>query len=179
MNLSEYQDWLSKHSKSEEQEALKVVQEILRYHQINREYKVIQFFPRVRFKGMEFDLIILLSNGNTSLNSISYLDRIIGVEFKELDINKVVRQAIERRKFVHYQYIATRNVSLDYPEIFMLTLFGIGWIIWEKNFAKLIIPARMRNTYQKVESLINYLIEKRISEITEEILNRKLTEFMR
>ncbi|HDH45000.1 MAG TPA: hypothetical protein ENG66_06400 [Thermococcus sp.] len=180
MNLEDYEKWLEKHANFEEREAVRVVETILDYHQkVNKEYEFVQLFPRVKFKGMEFDLIILLSDKKKSLKETDFFDRVIGVEFKEVDTKCVVQQAVERRKYVDYQYVATRNVWMDYAEIFLMALFGIGWVVYEKGFSKLIIPSRMRDTFGKVEELVNYLIEKRMEKLVEDVVNRKLSDFLK
>ena len=184
MNLKEYKDWLKKNANKEEQEAEKVIDVILKHHESSRvsDYK-IKVFPRTKFKGFEFDLLIYIYTKEENPEKKSNLfDTLIGVEFKETDIRKVITQAILRREFVDYMYIATRDVSMDYQDLFLLALFGIGWVIWEKNFAKIIVPARTYfNVYaHKVDELIDYLINRKLNRIVEDLteikLNKKVEE---
>lgn len=180
MNLEEYKKWLEKKGNLEEREAFRVVEEILNYHQSNfKTYKIVQLFPRVKFKGMEFDLLIFLSDEVKPVEEKDYWDRLIGVEFKETDTKIVIKQAILRTEYVDYQYIATKNVYLDYPEIFLMTLFGIGWVVWGNNFAKLIVPARWKPHYEKINELVNYLINTRMEDLIKSVVNKSLKEFFK
>jgi len=178
LNLKEYKNWLERNSNREEKEGFKVVQEIVKYHSLSKEWKYIQVFPRTKYKGVEFDLLILLSDETKKLKD-DFWGKLIGVEFKETDVKKVVKQAVQRREYVSYQYIATKDVYLDYPEIFLLCLFGIGWIVWGDGFAKMIIPSKIKFTYDKIETLVNYLIDKKLSDIIDKMINRKITDFLR
>jgi len=144
MKKEQYIKWLENNGNLEEKEAIKVVDEILDYHLRRANYGIAQFFPHTKFKNMEFDLIILLANKEKKLKNVDYFDRVIGVEFKEADTWTVINQAIERKPCVDYQYVATRNVWFSHTEIFLLMFFGIGWVVWEKGWAKLLVPAKMR-----------------------------------
>ena len=107
-------------------------------------------------------------------------ERKIGVEFKETDTKKVISQAITRKKYVDYMYVATRNVPVTYKEIFLMSYFGIGWIIWEEDFAKMIFPARYTTTEYIFEELINTAIRLKLREKEEKIRElARLDDFVR
>jgi len=180
MNKQQYKEWLEKHGNLEEREAIRVVDTILDYHlRIRRsQYEVVQFFPHTKFKGMEFDLLILLTNEEKELKNFDYFDRLIGIEFKDADTWTVINQAIERKPYVDYQYVATRNVWFNHTEIFLLTFFGIGWVIWEDGWAKLVVPAKMKRNLERVEQTINYLISKKLEKLIEEKVNKSLKDFL-
>lgn len=163
MNLEEYRRWLEENGNQEEKCAVEVVESILRYHPGN--YDEVQLYPRHLLtrerERIEFDLIIKL------VHEKRHLDKLIGVEFKEYDIAKVVRQAATRRDFVDYMYIATRDVAMDYYEVFILCYFGIGWVIWEEGFAKVIVPARYGNPGHKIRNMVSAMLEQLVEERVE------------
>lgn len=185
LSLSEYKEWLKRNAYQEEKEAVKVVEEIIDHHTWNlkREYKV-KIYPRKVFKGVEFDCLIYLYSKNPNPEEKSFFDILIGVEFKETDIRKVISQAIVRREFVDYIYVATRRTHADYTDVFLLAMFGIGWVIWEENFAAIVIPAKryFENYRHKVDELIDYLLkdklEKIVADVVDKTLNKKITEFL-
>jgi len=178
MNFEQYKRWLEKKANREERGALEVVKAILKHHNSDGTWKEF-FFPRTVFKGMEFDLIIFLAKKKKKLEEADYFDRVIGVEFKETDVKRVIKQAILRKEYVDYQYIATRDVYMDYPDVFLLTLFGIGWVVWGKGFAKIVVPARMRDISYRVDHLVNELINVKLKGVIEDAIQKKLTEFLK
>jgi len=175
MDLEEYKEWVKENGNKEEVCAIEVIDEILKYHiELNdAKFESIEVLPHkviVREKErLEFDLIIKLKH------SKSFYDRLIGVEFKEYDIQKVVRQAVRRREFVDYMYIATRSVAMDYPEIFLLTYFGIGWVVYFEDFAKMIVPAR----YQDPSHIFERVVDEALKAFAEKKLkNLTLNDFI-
>ena len=50
-----------------------------------------------------------------------------------------------------------------------MSFFGIGWIIWEEGFAKIIFPARYTTTDYIFEDLINTALRVKLEEKKEEI----------
>jgi len=184
MNLEEYSKFIEEHGYYEEKEAVRVVRKILDYH-INynyTEYDSYELYPRFIFSGdrekIEMDLLIILRHPKKRY------ERKIGVEFKETDMRKVLSQAITRRKYVDYMYVATKNVFLTYKEILIMCFFGLGWIIWEEGFAKMIFPARYTTTDYIFEDIINSILRMKLEEKKEEIKEEidkivKLDEFIK
>ena len=180
MDYEEYKKFIEENANKEEREAIRVVDEILRQH-IDRtcaEYikSKAKFFPRFVFNGdkerIEMDLLIVLEHPKQRY------DRKIGVEFKETDADKVIAQAIVRRKYVDYMYIATRDIPFTYKEVFLLSYFGIGWIIWKEDFTKMIFPARYTTTEYIFEEIINLAIELKLREKQKEI-EEKVSSIMK
>ncbi len=167
MNLEEYRQWLRQNGNKEEESAVEVVRQILRYH-TDGNYEEVQLYPRhilTREKErIEFDLLIKL------VHEKKYLDKLIGVEFKEFDTAKVVRQAARRRDFVDYMYIATRDVAMDYQDVFILCYFGIGWVIWDEGFAKVIVPARYGNPGYKIRKMVDTMVSRLVEERVEKLI---------
>ena len=183
MNFDEYRRWLKNNANKVEREAIRVVNEILNRHQTSR-IEEAKFFPRFSYKGIEFDLLIWLVSKfdkNKKLKEIienTYnTSRLISVEFKETDIRKVIQQAICRKSFVDYCYIATQTSEIGYEEIFLLALFGIGWIIWDDKFAKIIIPARYYPTSSEtIRSIIDRLLERKFEETIGKVVKERFKE---
>jgi len=179
MKLKEYKLWLEKHANKEERKAYDIAEQIIYYHS-NRNalnaLKEVEIFPRRKFKGIEFDLLIYLYGKSKQPTHRTREDILIGVEFKETDLNKVISQAIARREFVDYMYIATNCRSWDVQQIFLMALFGIGWIYWDSNFVKLILePRRYANkVYDLIDYLINIKLEKLVGEITDKKIKSKM-----
>jgi hypothetical protein len=178
MNLEEYREWLKENSNQEEKMAYEVAQKIVNYHISDwaADYEV-SCHPRKVFQTdkerLEFDLIIELE-----WESNRKYRRLIGVEFKETDFGKVVVQAIARCDFVDYMYVATRNVIPDSYDLLRLFDFGIGWIVWEEDFVKLLFPAHFRR-YSGVSRLIDYLARRALEQAIEEMkLERRIAENM-
>jgi len=175
MNLKEYKKWLEEHANKEERQAYAVVERIVEYHQ-NRAYanlmKDIDVFPRKKLNGLEFDLLIYLHIKSKRPEHRTREDILIGVEFKESDLNKVIKQAIARREFVDYMYIATNCRAWDVEQIFLLALYGIGWVFWDNQFVKIILePRRYAN---RVDTLIDYLFDDKLREIIDEQIDEKI-----
>ena len=171
MDLENYEKWLEANGNKEESAAREVVNEIIEYHTRNIKSNIssyeISCFPRkiyqTKKEKLEFDLIIVLE-----WQSNRHFRRVIGVEFKETDFAKVVVQAIARRDFVDYMYVATRNVIPELYDLFRLLDFGIGWVVWDDKFAKLIFPAKFHR-HSQVMQLIDYLARKALEEHVEEM----------
>ena len=173
MNLKEYKKWLEEHANKEERQAYKVVEEILNMHYAPS-FPNEQIYPRKRYEGIEFDLLILLQDGKGNTH------RVIGVEFKETDIHKVIAQAIIRKRYTDYMYIATKPIlDVGYFHIFMMCYYGIGWIVFLPDIAYPIIKSRRSGG--DIDSLVNYLIEKEIEkkvdekiEAIKDVIDRKI-----
>ncbi len=174
VKLEEYRKWIKRNGNKEEMRAYEVVQDILSWHFLNlgEDYEV-KLHPRQYSKDgrkIEFDLIIeLVGNKNTIT---------IGVEFKELDLSKVIKQAVVRRSYVDYMYIATKNTLIFHPElIFLLGYFGIGWIVWfeDTDFVKMIFSSKKRWLNISFDSaFIDLIIKETIRYILQEHLNMKV-----
>ena len=177
MNLEQYKKWLEEHANKEEQQAYAVVERIVEYHQ-NRAYanlmKDIDVFPRKKLDGLEFDLVIYLHIKSKRPEHRTREDILIGVEFKESDMDKVIKQAIARREFVDYMYIATSCRAWNIEQLFLLALYGIGWVFWDNQFVEIILePRRYAN---RVDTLIDYLFDGKLREIIDEAIERKMKQ---
>ena len=163
MNLEEYKKWLEENSNKEERGALNVVETILEYHEEGRLYEEVELFPRYILtrdnERIEFDLLIKLKHKWSRR-----YDTMIGIEFKEYDIRKVIMQACRRREFVDYMYIATRSLLIDYPDLFTLAYFGIGWILYDEDFARMVILSKWRNPMFSFEQLIDRYVQTIVEE---------------
>jgi hypothetical protein len=173
MNLEEYKSWLKKNGNKEEAMAYEVAKRIIDWH---LEYNdvvehEIELYPHFWYEGaeerLEYDLLIKLRWRNRR-----QYERLIGIEFKELDFRKVVTQAIARRDYVDYMWIATQMVVPDPAAFLELIDLGIGWVIWEDDgFIKILVPARFGRGH--LVDLIEYLarreVEKAVKKIVEEI----------
>jgi len=179
MDLEEYKEWLKKSGNKEEEGALNVVEKILERHETGRT-NFVQLFPHFRYKGIEFDLLILLSDKKIDINKLDEtlgFHRLIAVEFKETDIKKVVGQAIVRKEFADYIYVATKYSTYDYVDIFLMALFGIGWVLFDKSFAKIILPAKYYETPKyKIKELVDALLSQKFKEVVEEVAKEKFNE---
>ena len=182
MNLEEYKEWLEKNGNKEEEGAINAVEKILEHHETGRT-KFVQLFPHFRYKGIEFDLLILLSNKKMDISKLDEtlgFHRLIAVEFKETDIKKVVGQAIVRKEFVDYIYVATKYSTYDYVDIFLMALFGIGWVLFDKNFAKIILPARFYDTQKyKIKELVDVLLNQKFKEVVDEVFKERWKSWLK
>ena len=177
MNLEQYKKWLEEHANKEERQAYAVVERIVEYHQ-NRAYanlmKDIDVFPRKKLDGLEFDLVIYLHIKSKRPEHRTREDILIGVEFKESDMDTVIKQAIARREFVDYMYIATSCRAWNIEQLFLLALYGIGWVFWDNQFVEIILePRRYAN---RVDTLIDYLFDGKLREIIDEAIERKMKQ---
>lgn len=189
MNLEEYREWLSQNANKEEASAYEVTKEIIDYHNSfwgMDEPSKVELFPRkvITHNGdrLEFDLVIVISWVRETFHYKRTYTRTIGVEFKETDISKVLQQAIKRRDYVEYMYIATRrNVVLNHLEHILMAEFGIGWVVWDENFAKMVFPSHYQYPVHSITDIINHLVKKTVDKYFKEKMNEtkatKLTDF--
>ncbi|HDD57137.1 MAG TPA: hypothetical protein ENF43_01295 [Thermoplasmatales archaeon] len=174
MNLKQYKNWLKKHANKEEQQAYEVAKLIIDYHTYELDYEDVKIFPRKRFNGIEFDLLIYIYKKSSRPENRTGRDILIGVEFKETDLDKVIKQAIARKEFVDYMYIATCCRVWNIEQLFLLALYGIGWIFWDGKYVKLILePKRYAN---KVNILLNHIFDNRLREMIDEAIKEKLEQ---
>jgi len=185
MNLEEYKEWLKQNANLEEANAYEVAKEIIEYHsnfwERGRDLRV-ELFPRkvIVHEGdrLEFDLVMVFEWVTDTFGYKRTYTRTVGVEFKETDVKKVLHQAIRRRDFVDYMYIATRNVVLDHIDHILMAEFGIGWVVWDEDFAKMIIPSHYKYPVHSIKEIINYLAEKAVEDKLEKKLKElKLVDF--
>lgn len=176
MTLDEYREWLKENANKEEEMAYEVAEEVIRYHTMWKEGVEATLYPRSIFQNkkekLEFDLVIVVEWESEGLVTRK-IKRTIGVEFKETDIDKVIKQAIARRDYVHYMYIATKPVTLMPQQLFLLADYGIGWVVWRKGkFANLVLGSRLERN-SDVMTLLEYFarkaVEKAIRDIKEEV----------
>lgn len=96
-----------------------------------------------RVDGVEYDCLM------TCKTYLGTQDRIVGVEFKDVDVEKVMAQALVRHKHVHCQYVAINssiswiysNIVKDFPTF---DKKGIGIICFVGSNPVLLLPAKMR-----------------------------------
>lgn len=163
MNLEEYKAWLEKYGNKEEAKAYEVAKAIIKSHESDWNETKAELYPRKVVNSdkerIEFDLLIKMEYIGKRTTTVY-----IGVEFKEYDIRKVIHQAIVRRPFVHYQYIATRFTMLEYSELFLMAYYGLGWVVWDEDFVKILIPARMNYPVHDLDRLIKEIVKDAIEE---------------
>jgi len=168
MNFNEYCKWWEKHKNYEEKLAPQVVEKICWVHGLKKDE--LQLFPRKFLETeqgrMEFDLVIAFSDKWK-------IGRLIGIEFKESDFRKVITQAILRRDYVDYMYIATKPfvASHELSCFFMMLLYGIGWVIWGKQEAHLIFKSRYcyppeERLHEIVNTLARVKLRKSLSNLS-------------
>ncbi|MFA4663339.1 hypothetical protein [Pyrococcus kukulkanii] len=171
MNLEEYREWLREHGNLEEANALGVLDVIVRHHTAGTNLELKEVHPHVWLNGnnekLEFDLLIILRNRKGHV-------RRIGVEFKEGDVKKVLAQAIARQPYVDYMYIATRSwVTLDFEDLFVMGYYGIGWVVWEEGFAKMIVSAKYHSPASSLEYMIERAVKIKVEEEFSKLFPRK------
>lgn len=176
MSLDEYRKWLEENANQEEAMAYEVAKEVIRYHSMWKDDVEARLYPRKVFQNkkekLEFDLVIEIEWESEGWKVTRKIKRTIGVEFKETDIDKVIKQAIARRDYVHYMYIATKPATLMPQQLFLLADYGIGWVVWKKDeFANLVLGSRFERNAD-ITTLLDYFarksVEKAIKEIQEE-----------
>ena len=172
LTFEEYRQWLDKNKNKEEAMAKEVVNAILKEHVQNRwiasDYEPY-FIPRkvINIDGnkLEFDLIIHLKDTTVRDNNRVF-DRLIAVEFKETDLHKVVRQAISRRWYVDYMYIATMPLPMAPRELLLMSYMHIGWVVWSKenDFAFVVLRSFSRDS-DRLDNIVFSIVEHRLSEV--------------
>jgi len=174
VNLEEYREWLKEHGNKEEAAAYEVAKEIVDYYHgwHNEKELTVECLPRHVFcsedkrERFEFDLLIRIS----WVSNRPYT-RLIGVEFKETDIEKCVYQAIARRPHVDRMFIATNDVLVDPIILWRMVDYSIGWIVWSPGFAKIVMMSRRPYPWKLqdfVKSYIREEIEKTLKEVEQE-----------
>jgi hypothetical protein len=181
MKIEEYKEWLIDNGNKEEEYAYEVTKEIVNWHTLHIDISVdVNCYPRkiiqTRREKIEFDLVIQLE-----WYSNHYYKRLIGVEFKDTDVEKVIDQAIIRRRFVDYMYIATANIAINPEQLLRIVDYGIGWVVWGKDFTKLVFLSKFQR-HGRSEILIKYLAKKAVEEVIQEMIEdgktSKLFQFM-
>ena len=175
MDFDSYERWLEENGNREEKQAIAIVSKILKYHRLN--ISEVKFFPRKVIKRgrerVEFDLIMAYKLKRFKV------ERLIGVELKESDFQKAVHQAIVRKEFVHYMYIAVREPLLRFelPSLLLMTYYGIGLLVWNDKTALLIVPSIMTTPdYIRLEQLIGKLIQAQIETMKQ---NKTLKDWLK
>jgi len=171
MNLEEYKEWIEKNGNKEEKMAYEVARKIVHYHTWYLETGDVdveclpRFLVTTEKEKLEFDLIIRLS-----WESNRFYERYIGVEFKETDISRCIAQAIMRREHVDYMYIATQNVLVDSLDLLRMIDYGIGWIVWDTRFVKMLFGSKAdrRNLTGFIKTYARRIIEETLEEIAKE-----------
>ena len=59
---------------------------------------------------------------------------------------------------------------LDYTEIFLLAYFGIGWVVWDESFVKLLVPAKWSSPTVD----IHYIVREWIKDAVREVVKQEL-----
>jgi len=142
MTWDEYLKWWKEHKNNEEVMAPEVIKLIARHHNID--LKEAKLCPRYILEDestkIEFDLVIKYQVYQYRRPT----ERLLAIEFKETNFGKVIEQAMVRRKYVHYMYVAILpgTPDLDIPQFFVMLWFGIGLVFWDRMCAMLAIPAK-------------------------------------
>ena len=192
MNLDEYREWLDKNGNQEEKMAYEIAKEVIEYHLSynSPDDWSEKLYPRKWVRNekdnLEFDLLIELNWKQSTWTGERKYRRIIGIEFKETDFRKVVDQAILRSRYVDYMWIATRDVFADEFSFLEMLEHGIGWIIWDEDFVKILFPAKYTKSEIRSEFYIRYLAEKEVRRAVQNLMNdskvsagvRSLFDFM-
>ena len=173
VNLEEYKKFLEEKGHFEERNALGVLDVIVRHHTFNNSFELKEIYPHVWLDGederIEFDLLIKLESRKEYNGHIITNKRTIGVEFKEGDVKKVLAQAIVRRPYVDYIYIATRSwVRMDFDDLFVMGYYGIGWVLWDNDFAKMVVESRWRTP----STSLRYMVERAVRILAEKELSK-------
>ncbi len=192
MNLEEYRDWLKKNGNLEESMAYEIANKIIEHHLSYNEPDDwdAELYPRKWLKNdrdnLEYDLLIHLTWKQSSWTGVRTYQRLIGIEFKETDFRKVVDQAILRRRYVDYMWIATRDIFANEFSFLEMLEHGIGWVIWDEDFVKILIPAKYTRSEIGSTFMIRYLAEKEVERAVKDLMKdakvsqgvRSLFDFM-
>ncbi|WP_297090899.1 hypothetical protein [Thermococcus sp.] len=168
VNLEEYREWLKENGNLEEAKAPEVIEKVVKRHlsKLNWKSYKIDISPRKVFKvdgkHYECDATVKLTWQAWDNKTRSMM---IGIEFKEWDFSKVVSQAVHRKRFFDYMYIATRPVTLSLSwnpyDFALLIKHGIGWVLWSEDFVYILLPAkkkgweRAEEMAERIERLMN------------------------
>ena len=179
LTFEEYRQWLDKNKNKEEAMAEEVIKAIL-WEQVDSRWIATDyepyFIPRkvinIDDRRLEFDLIIHLKDVTDRDKNIKY-DKWIAVEFKETDLKKVVRQAILRRWYVDYMYIATMPIPATPEELVLMAYTHIGWVVWDKNKNVAFVAMRSYKRYtDRLNDFLFTLVETRLSEVVHYTIDR-------
>ena len=177
MNLDEYREWIKRNGNQEEKMAYEIAKEVIEYHLSynSPDDWSEKLYPRKWVRNekdiLEFDLLIELNWKQSTWTGERKYRRIIGIEFKETDFRKVVDQAILRSRYVDYMWIATRDVFADEFSFLEMLEHGIGWIIWDEDFVKILFPAKYTRSEIRSEFYIRYLAEKEVRRAVQNLMN--------
>jgi len=169
MNLEEYKEWLEKNGNLEEKRAYDIAKRIVDWHlrAIYYDDLSVEVFPHYWYESkaekLEYDLLVKLC-----WRSNREYERLIGVEFKETDFKKVVSQAVIRREYVDYMWIATRNIIPNVEDLLLILDCGIGWILWDEDLIKILVPAKYNRG--SIKNLIQYLARKEVEKAVKEVM---------
>lgn len=186
-NLEQYKRFLEEKGNFEEREALAVVKELVSYHTEGTKLRLVDLQPHLWVEGegerFEIDLLLTLASETKYQGRRFRAERKIAVEFKESDIKRVISQAVTRKPYVDYVYIATRSwVTLDYYDLFVMGYYGIGWVIWDKDFAKIIVPAKFHAPVHALEYLVEDAVrrhlEKALSKMNAKVTEKSILDFV-
>jgi len=175
LRFEEYLKWYKKNGIYEETLAPRVIEKICRIHDIPLDS--IRIYPRFMLdtgKGkIEFDMILKYVDGRGK-------ERLVGIEFKIADFKKVVEQALVRREFVDYMYIATHSgiwFSGQFDAFFLMLYFGIGWILIGEQEVFMAMKARWNS--RTTDKLLNVLQSLIIQKFKNELKNKSLEEWLK
>ena len=161
MNYGELEKWHKENANCEEKCMFNVIEKILYYHNLDK--KSTMFYPRKvltsKKERIEFDLLISYRDNR---------ERIIGIEFKEMDFQKAVFQAIVRRNFLDYIYVAIQEPinRFEIPDLFLVTYYGIGLIVWSDKNALLVLKSKMHHPDpNRMEELLDCVLKERLKRI--------------
>lgn len=173
VNLEEYREWLKENGNLEEAKAPEVIERIVKRHlsKVNWQSYSLDIMPHKVFKadGKHYECDVALKLKWQSWDGKTR-SAMIGIEFKEWDFSKVVEQAVYRRRFFDYMYIATRPVALTLSwepyDFALLIKYGIGWVLWSEELVYLLLPAKKKG-WERAEEMAKEI---------EDLMSRPLKE---
>ncbi|RLG16710.1 hypothetical protein DRN69_00050 [Candidatus Pacearchaeota archaeon] len=174
MKWGEYLKWLDKNRNREERHSKAIVEEVARVHDFSVDN--VRIFPRRKISGLEFDLLLEYktpvkeTERNVGITYMPYKktreEKILGIEFKEDKFITAVEQAIKRRPYVDYIYVAALAPLevWNLTGFFQLIYYGIGLVGWTYNGKALCLiksscRVRHRMRYFVFEDLVAKVVE--------------------
>jgi len=166
---------------------VEVAKALIDYHTLGTQLKLHDLRPHLWVNGegerFEIDLLITLKGKQTYNGTPWQNTRKIAVEFKEADIRRVISQAVTRRPYVDYVYIATRKwVDLDFRDLLVMGYYGLGWVVWDRDFAKIITPSKYRLPASSLDLMIEVAVkrhlQKAIEKVEKHVNEKRITDFI-
>jgi len=170
MNFQEYKKWWEENKNYEEEMAPVIIEEICKMHEIDIDK--VQIYPRKVINTengrIEFDLLIKYQDGWKR-------EKLIAIEFKEENFRKAIHQAVIRREYVDYIYVAVIPpiLSYEYADFFVMLCYGIGLVVWNCENAMIIFKSAYQYPSEyRIKEVIGKLsavmVQKVLSELEKE-----------